>query len=168
MSDSAISSSSSPGQSTSSREVTPPTDAGSSPSPEASPKKETDELAQSFDRLTLRPPAKPEVAKRAAFVLNRFSIDVPIIYLTNDEILPRSVAVGRSFYDFVTPGDETRIRQAMDTVKAWGVNERGSPADGGFAFNRFHMYLRGRDSRCVLYPLAALLLPPLHAQVLGI
>lgn len=136
------------GQSASSRESTP-----ESPSASSSPGNETDDLAKSMKRLTLSPPAQPELVKRVALILNRFSKDVPIIYCTNDDILPRSLALGRPFFDFVTKADEIRIRQAIDMVKSWGVSERGNPADGGFAFNRFHMYLRGRDSWYAAEPL---------------
>ncbi|KIK18622.1 hypothetical protein PISMIDRAFT_684071, partial [Pisolithus microcarpus 441] len=33
-------------------------------------------------------------------------------------------------------------------VKAWGINERGQPSDGGFGFSRFTLLHKGRDSRC--------------------
>ncbi|KAL5522567.1 hypothetical protein ACEPAG_8584 [Sanghuangporus baumii] len=137
-------SASSSGQSKTSRESTP--ESPEAPSSPSSPKNETEELTQSLRHLTLTPPSQPEVAKRVALILNRFSTEVPIIFCTNDDILLRSVALGRPFFDFVTKADEIRIRQAIDMVKSWGVSERGNPADGGFAFNRFHMYLRGRDS----------------------
>lgn len=97
-------------------------------------------------KLTLTAPTRPETVKRVAFVVDRFSINVPVIFATNDEIVPKSLVMGRSFYDFVMPGDETRIRQAMDMVKGWGVDESGFPSEGGFAFNRFKMCLKGRDS----------------------
>ncbi|KAL5524627.1 hypothetical protein ACEPAF_9767 [Sanghuangporus sanghuang] len=114
-----------------------------SPSPLRS---EPEEISSSLHSLSLSPPARPTSAKRVAFVLDRFSTQVPITYVTNDDIIPRSLILGRSFYDFVTPGDENRIRKAIEAVKSWGANDSGGPSDGGFAFNRFHMYLRGRDS----------------------
>ncbi|KAL5482737.1 hypothetical protein ACEPAI_9331 [Sanghuangporus weigelae] len=114
-----------------------------SPSPLRS---EPEEISNSLHSLSLSPPARPTSAKRVAFVLDRFSTQVPVTYVTNDDIIPRSLILGRSFYDFVTPGDENRIRKAIEAVKSWGANDSGGPSDGGFAFNRFHMYLRRRDS----------------------
>ncbi|EJC98125.1 uncharacterized protein FOMMEDRAFT_171474 [Fomitiporia mediterranea MF3/22] len=114
--------------------------------PPSPPRYEPEKLSQSLHGLTLSPPAQETAPKRVAFVLDRFSVNVPITYANNDDILPRSLVLNRSFYDFVTPGDESRLRKALDAVKGWGVNERGHPSDGGFAFNRFHLYLRGRDS----------------------
>lgn len=54
--------------------------------------------------------------------------------------------MGRSFFDFVSRSDEVRVRTAMETIKGWGVNERGHPSDGGFGFNKFRIVLRGKDS----------------------
>ncbi|KIK13530.1 hypothetical protein PISMIDRAFT_688600 [Pisolithus microcarpus 441] len=36
-------------------------------------------------------------------------------------------------------------------VKAWGINERGQPSDGGFGFGRFTLLHKGRDSRCAFF-----------------
>ncbi|EJC97769.1 uncharacterized protein FOMMEDRAFT_149572 [Fomitiporia mediterranea MF3/22] len=128
---------------TSSRETSPPTDGASDSS--STIHDELDPLTQAMRNLTLSQPEKQVAAKRVAFVLDRFSTEVPIIYCTNDDIVPKPLVTGRSFYDFVAAGDEKRIRAAIDQVKTWGVNEEGSPSDGGYAFNRFHMHLKGRD-----------------------
>ncbi|EJC97773.1 uncharacterized protein FOMMEDRAFT_137509 [Fomitiporia mediterranea MF3/22] len=132
-----------PEDASSSRETSPSVDGASSTSSHDEP----DPLTFAMRNLTLSQPEKPELAKRVAFVIDRFSTEVPIIYSTNDDIIPMSLVTGRSFYDFVAAGDEKRIRAAVDQVKTWGVNEEGSPSDGGWAFNRFHMHLKGRDRR---------------------
>ncbi|THH11159.1 hypothetical protein EW145_g851 [Phellinidium pouzarii] len=95
--------------------------------------------------LSEDPPQSP----RTALILDRFSMNCTVMHITNDDILPVSLTMGRSFYDFVTAADEDKVRSAMDTVKGWGVNERGHPSDGGFAFYRFKVLLKGRNSRHV-------------------
>lgn len=57
--------------------------------------------------------------------------------------------MGRPFFDFVARKDEELVRSWIEAVKAWGVNERGQPSDGGFGYGKFHLFLPGRDSRCV-------------------
>ncbi|KAI6020303.1 hypothetical protein BKA83DRAFT_4464667 [Pisolithus microcarpus] len=59
-------------------------------------------------------------------------------YCSNDLLFETTVVMGRSFYDFVSPKNEQR---------AWGINERGQPSDGGFGFGRFTLLHKGRDSR---------------------
>jgi hypothetical protein len=39
------------------------------------------------------------------------------------------------------------VRQWIDTVKSWGVNERGQPSDGGFGFGRFFLVRRGKMTK---------------------
>ncbi|KDQ62730.1 hypothetical protein JAAARDRAFT_190017 [Jaapia argillacea MUCL 33604] len=95
--------------------------------------------AITFDRL-------PNQSIRVALILDRFSIQCPVIYVSNDLLIPTTVAMGRSFYDFVTPQDEKKVRSWIDAVKSWGVNERGSPSDGGFGHGRFNACVSGRDS----------------------
>lgn len=85
---------------------------------------------------------------RTALILDRFSVNCPIIYVTNDELLSTTTAMGRSFFDFVAARDEELVRSWIDVIKGWGVNERGQPSDGGFGFGKFTVCLRGRDSRC--------------------
>ena len=137
---------SSPRPSSSSRETTPSTQGNATSSDEPS---KSDELTNAIQNLKLSPPTKPDTIPRVAFVLDRFSTNVPVIYCTNDDIIPRSLVEGRSFYDFITPGDEKRVRSAIDAVKGWGVNEQGGPSDGGFTFHRFRLCVRGRDSTYV-------------------
>lgn len=106
------------------------------------------ELMLAMTQLVLtQPPPDRIQSKRSAFVLERFSVHCPILYSTNDEILPRSLVYRRPFYDFVAPGkSEHTARGVIDMVKTWGVNEKGSPSDGGFAFSRFKILLKGRNS----------------------
>ena len=57
--------------------------------------------------------------------------------------------MGRSFFDFVMAKDEEVVRNWIEVVKGWGVNERGQPSDGGFGFGKFSVCTEGRDSRSV-------------------
>ncbi|KLO14756.1 hypothetical protein SCHPADRAFT_939302 [Schizopora paradoxa] len=87
---------------------------------------------------------------RTALILDRFSLDNGILYVTNDSILgPREAVLGRSFYDFVLKADEKLVRGWMDVVKTWGVNDRGNPSDGGSGYAKFRIDLNGRDSKGV-------------------
>lgn len=69
-----------------------------------------------------------------------------MLYISNDDIFSPQTVMDRSFFDFVSRSDEVRVRTAMETIKGWGVNERGHPSDGGFGFNKFRIVLRGKDS----------------------
>ncbi|KAI0042403.1 hypothetical protein FA95DRAFT_1610236 [Auriscalpium vulgare] len=88
----------------------------------------------------------PKQSVRTALILDRFSMNCPIIYCSNDSFLSTTTVMGRSFFDFVAKKDETLVRSWMDAVKGWGVNERGQPSDGGFGFGKFSLWLHGRDS----------------------
>jgi len=55
--------------------------------------------------------------------------------------------MGRSFFDFVTSRTAHDVRSSIDVIKAWGINERGQPSDGGFGFGKFMLLPDGRDSR---------------------
>ncbi|KAI5119044.1 hypothetical protein M0805_005910 [Coniferiporia weirii] len=127
---------------------TPPSSVNSDDLPSApSPVSSGDQSAPetpSVPHLTLSQEAAQ--SSRTALILDRFSMNCTILHITNDDILSESLTMGRSFYDFVTPADEEKVRSAMDTVKGWGVNERGHPSDGGFAFYRFNVLLKGRNS----------------------
>ena len=101
------------------------------------------ELPITFDPL-------PEQSVRTALILDRFSTNCPIVYCSNDSFLSTTVVMGRSFFDFVTKKDESLVRSWIDAVKGWGVNERGQPSDGGFGFGKFHLFVQGRDSRCLV------------------
>lgn len=48
------------------------------------------------------------------------------------------------------PKDEEVVRNWIEVVKGWGVNERGQPSDGGFGFGKFAVCTDGRDSRFAL------------------
>jgi hypothetical protein len=99
-------------------------------------------------------PRLAEQSKRVALVLDRFSLRCPIEYCSNDYILETTRVLGRSFFDFVAPEDEEIVQQYITTVKTWGVNERGQPADGGFGYGKFAICPQGRDSRFVFFMLA--------------
>ncbi|KIK24597.1 hypothetical protein PISMIDRAFT_29163 [Pisolithus microcarpus 441] len=89
----------------------------------------------------------PKQSARVALILDRFSMHCPVQYCSNDLLVETTAVMGRSFYDFVSPKNEQRVREWIDMVKAWGVNERGQPSDGGFGFGRFTLLYKGRDSR---------------------
>lgn len=92
--------------------------------------------AKSFDPQSIR----------VALILDRFTINCTIIYCSNDTLLSTTDVMGRSLYDFVSEGNVELVRTWVDMVKGWGVNERGQPSDGGFAFGRFTLCPKGRDS----------------------
>jgi len=83
---------------------------------------------------------------RTALILDRFTVNSTIIYCSNDNFVSTIDAVGRSFFDFVSNGNEALVRAWIDMVKGWGVNERGQPSDGGFGYGKFVLCPRGRDS----------------------
>ncbi|KAJ7575144.1 hypothetical protein C8J56DRAFT_1124229 [Mycena floridula] len=88
----------------------------------------------------------PSQSFRTAMILDRFSLNCTIMYVSNDLLLSTTTAMGRSFYDFVAKKDEDIVRSWIDVIKGWGVNERGQPSDGGFGFGRFSLYCEGRDA----------------------
>ncbi|KAH7909240.1 hypothetical protein BJ138DRAFT_1155777 [Hygrophoropsis aurantiaca] len=88
----------------------------------------------------------PSQSSRSALILDRFSIHCTVIYCSNDLLLSTTSIMGRSFYDFVTKRSEDTVRSWIDIIKAWGVNERGQPSDGGFGFGKFSLCTAGRDS----------------------
>ncbi|KAH7925569.1 hypothetical protein BV22DRAFT_1033841 [Leucogyrophana mollusca] len=94
--------------------------------------------------ITFKP--LPSQSSRSALILDRFSIHCTVIYCSNDLLLSTTSIMGRSFYDFVTRRSEEIVRSWIDIIKAWGVNERGQPSDGGFGFGKFTLCPQGRDS----------------------
>ncbi|KZT11845.1 uncharacterized protein LAESUDRAFT_754395 [Laetiporus sulphureus 93-53] len=121
-----------------SRSVTPTGSPSGSRSPSPSPEREA-EAPEHFDPL-------PEQSPRTALFLDRFSLNCPILYCSNDSILQTTHVLGRSFFDFVMRSDEDLVRSWIDVIKSWGVNERGQPSDGGFGFGKFKVCVEGRDS----------------------
>jgi len=102
------------------------------------------------DLFSNRPTSYPHFSPqspRTLFILNRFSVNCNVEYCSNDCVLPTTAIMGRPFYDFVAPKDESLVRSWIDTCKSWGVNEHGQPSDGGFGFGKFTVYVPGRDSR---------------------
>ncbi|KIM54816.1 hypothetical protein SCLCIDRAFT_1221629 [Scleroderma citrinum Foug A] len=89
----------------------------------------------------------PKQSPRVALILDRFSIHCPIQYCSNDLFVETTTVMGRSFYDFVLPKNEHQVREWIDVIKAWGVNERGQPSNGGFGYGKFTLLPKGRDSR---------------------
>ncbi|KAF5380708.1 hypothetical protein D9757_007018 [Collybiopsis confluens] len=87
----------------------------------------------------------PSQSFRTAFILDRFSLHCSILYMSNDLMITANSVEGRSFFDFVSKHDESKVRTWIDTVKGWGVNERGQPSDGGFGFGKFNVLVEGRD-----------------------
>ncbi|PPQ80445.1 hypothetical protein CVT25_001772 [Psilocybe cyanescens] len=83
---------------------------------------------------------------RTALILDRFSAHCTIMYCSNDLLISSSDAIGCSFYDFVDAPDEAIVRDWINTVKGWGVNEKGQPSDGGFGFGKFCLITERRDS----------------------
>ncbi|PPQ72956.1 hypothetical protein CVT26_014530 [Gymnopilus dilepis] len=92
-----------------------------------------------FDRLSNK-------SFRTAFILNRFSMDCHILYCSNNLLIQASDSIGHSFYDYVDKKDEQIVRNWIDLVKSWGVNEKGQPSDGGFGFGKFCLLTEPRDS----------------------
>ncbi|KAN0074606.1 hypothetical protein V8E55_011655 [Tylopilus felleus] len=89
----------------------------------------------------------PSQSSRSALILDRFSIHCTVQYCSNDHLLSTTTVMGRSFFDFVAPRSEQIVRSWIDVIKAWGVNERGQPSDGGFGYGKFLLLPKGRDSR---------------------
>ncbi|OJA20196.1 hypothetical protein AZE42_04618 [Rhizopogon vesiculosus] len=89
----------------------------------------------------------PYQSSRSALILDRFSIHCTVLYCSNDILLSTTRVLGRSFFDFVSSRTVHNVRSSIDVIKAWGVNERGQPSDGGFGFGKFMLLPAGRDSR---------------------
>ncbi|KAF9240195.1 hypothetical protein BU15DRAFT_74113 [Melanogaster broomeanus] len=95
--------------------------------------------------LTYKP--LPSQSSRSALILDRFSIHCPVQYISNEHLLSTTTVMGRSFFDFVAPRSDETVRGWIDVIKAWGVNERGQPSEGGFGYGKFILLPKGRDSR---------------------
>ncbi|KAL0579879.1 hypothetical protein V5O48_002126 [Marasmius crinis-equi] len=95
-------------------------------------------------------PTPGNQSSRTALILNRFSLSSTIMYCSNEHLISSTkrsnIWEQRSFFDFVSPRDEDRVRSWIDTVKSWGVNERGQPSDGGFGFCKFGLVSGGRST----------------------
>lgn len=94
----------------------------------------------------------PPMSRRTALILDRFTERSTVVYCSNDSIVKTLNIMGRTFYDFVVPKDEDRVKDWIVTVKGWGVNERGQPSNGGFGFGKFTMCVEGRDSSATTDP----------------
>ncbi|EGO24157.1 hypothetical protein SERLADRAFT_450446 [Serpula lacrymans var. lacrymans S7.9] len=117
----------------------PPKAGGPAKEKEASNKKDPELEVITFSPL-------PTQSVRTALILDRFTVNCTVIYCSNDQLLSTTHAMGRPFFDFVVQRDEEIVRSWIDVIKAWGVNERGQPSDGGFGFGKFKLFAQGRDS----------------------
>jgi hypothetical protein len=93
----------------------------------------------------------PKQSIRTALILDRFTVNCTIIYCTNDNFVPTTTALSRSFFDFVAKKDEDIVRSWIDVIKTWGVNERGQPSDGGFGFGNLPFSHRAETRRKLLW-----------------
>ncbi|KAF9054888.1 hypothetical protein BJ165DRAFT_1337665, partial [Panaeolus papilionaceus] len=92
-------------------------------------------------------PHLPSKSFRTAFILDRFTRSSTIMYCSNDLLVNDTTrTIGKPFYDFVAKKDEGRVKEWVDLVKGWGVNEKGQPSDGGFGFGKFLLGVEARDS----------------------
>ena len=110
------------------------------------PTLDTDQLKSTSPPILSFKPL-PSQSSRSALILDRFSIHCPVQYCSNDHLLSTTAVMGRSFFDFVAPRSDKVVRSWIDVIKAWGVNERGQPSDGGFGYGKFLLLPKGRDSR---------------------
>lgn len=90
----------------------------------------------------------PQTA-RMAVILDRFAFHGVITCVFNDMLLHTTDLKNRSFFDFVSEEWEKDVRNSIEMVKGWGVNDRGQPSDGGFGYGGFALCLQGRDSSYV-------------------
>ncbi|KAG5646008.1 hypothetical protein DXG03_004610 [Asterophora parasitica] len=88
----------------------------------------------------------PNQSLRTLFILDRFTVKGTILYCSNDNLIMTTSAMGQPFFDFVAEKDEDTVRNWIDSVKGWGVNDLGQPSDGGFGYGRFTLLTKGRDS----------------------
>lgn len=98
-------------------------------------------LANSLDFAAIHPQTS-----RMAIIIDRFTVNGTITFVFNDMVLPITNIVGRHFFDFVSEEWEKDVRDCIEMVKGWGVNERGQPSDGGFGYGGFALCLQGRKS----------------------
>lgn len=112
---------------------------------DSSPPPKSDEDSFTYEPL-------PSQSFRTAFILDRFSVHCTILYCSNNLLITANTIEKRSFFDFVAKQDEDTLRTWIDTVKGWGVNERGQPSDGGFGFGKFKLLVEGRDHMYVILP----------------
>ena len=93
----------------------------------------------------------PSQSFRTALFLDRFTLRCDVLYCSNDLLIDSFDCLGRSFFDYVAKKDEVEVREYIDTVKSWGVNETGQPSDGGFGYSGFTLLTQPRTSKYVLY-----------------
>ncbi|KAF9016509.1 hypothetical protein BDZ89DRAFT_404765 [Hymenopellis radicata] len=88
----------------------------------------------------------PSQSFRTALILDRFTLRCNILYCSNDLLIDSGDSLGRSFFDYVSRNSETNVRDWINLVKGWGVNETGQPSDGGFGFGKFALLKEARES----------------------
>lgn len=142
----------------------PPSPLGNSPVSWESPVDGCPDHRRQGGLMTFEP--LPSQSARSALILDRFSIHCTIQYCSNNLLVEPVAVMGRSIFDFVAQTSDEQVRQWIDLIKAWGVNERGQPSDGGFGFGRFMLLPGGRDSRSVShYPVAMKLTHPFRSEL---
>ncbi len=107
----------------------------------------------------------PSQSFRTALILDRFSLRCNILYCSNDLLIDSGDSLGRSFFDYVSRNSETNVRDWINLVKGWGVNETGQPSDGGFGFGKFALLKEGRESEECVVPTLFWLRCCAHASV---
>ncbi|ESK82972.1 potassium voltage-dependent transporter [Moniliophthora roreri MCA 2997] len=128
-----------------------PTSSAASPKP--APQSSVAKLIADNSPSGINYPTPPVQSSRTALILNRFSRECTIMYCSNDHLIDPPDKDGhlgwhhRSFFDFVSDSSTEQVKQWIDTVKSWGVNERGQPSDGGFGFGRFGLVRRGKATK---------------------
>ncbi|KAF9523700.1 hypothetical protein CPB83DRAFT_898567 [Crepidotus variabilis] len=68
------------------------------------------------------------------------------MYCSNNLSISAKNVIGRSFFDFVAEGDKEKVKNCIEIVKEWDVDEYGQPCASGFEFCRFALLAKGRDS----------------------
>ncbi|KAI3621358.1 potassium voltage-dependent transporter [Moniliophthora roreri] len=109
-----------------------PTSSAASPKP--APQSSVAKLIADNSPSGINYPTPPVQSSRTALILNRFSRECTIMYCSNDHLID-------------PPDKDEQVKQWIDTVKSWGVNERGQPSDGGFGFGRFGLVRRGKATK---------------------
>lgn len=93
--------------------------------------------------MAKNPPPLPEMEKRTGIFVNRFTRDSTIYHVTNDLFLNMDEVYDHSFFHYVHPDDDEKVREIINSAKSW--NRHGDSAtDGGFEYCVFRLYPHGR------------------------
>lgn len=89
------------------------------------------------------PPPLPQMEKRTCLLVNRFTRDSTIYHCTNDVYLNIDEVCDHSFFHYVHPDDDEKVREIINSAKSW--NRHGDSAtDGGFEYCVFRLFPNGR------------------------